>query len=81
MTLDIGITAPDYAWIGLFLTINLWWTFYDFYLCPKYGWPTMTGRFRYYLHQTVLGPIIFGLSVMIPATFLYHIFQTFAKFR
>lgn len=75
------MTAPDYAWLGIGLVINAWWLIYDFVLCPRYGWPTMSGRFRYYLHETVAGPLIFGLVVAIPATFLYHIFQVFTKFR
>lgn len=75
------LTAPDYAWIGLFANIMAWWTIYDFVLCPRYGWPTMTGQMRHYLHETVLGPLIFGLLVYIPAAFLYHIFQTFARYH
>ena len=73
--------APDYAWTGLFLFINAWWMIYDFILCPRFGWPTMTGQMRHYLHETVLGPLIFGLLVAVPAMFLYHIFETFARFR
>jgi hypothetical protein len=75
------MTAPDWAWAGLGVVIMAWWTVYDFYLCPRYGWVTMSGRFRYYLHETVAGPIVFGVTVMVPAVFLYHIFQTFTKYH
>lgn len=75
------LTAPDYAWIGLFTGGNTYWLIYDFVLCPRYGWPTMSGQFRHYLHETVAGPLIFGLVVAIPAVFLYHIFQTFARYH
>lgn len=75
------MTAPDYAWVGLAVVINVYWTVYDFVLAPRFGWPTMTGQMRHYLHETVAGPFIFGLLVAIPAVFLYHIFQTFARQR
>lgn len=75
------MTAPDYAWIGLALFVNAWWMIYDYILCPRFGWPTMTGQMRHYLHETVLGPLLFGLLCAIPAVFLYHIFQAFARFR
>lgn len=73
--------APDWAWVGLAILINVWWLFYDFVLCPKFGWATMTGQMRHYLHETVAGPLIFGLLVAIPSIFLYHIFQTFARYH
>lgn len=71
--------ASDYAWAGLFVFVNAWWLTYDYVLCPRYGWPTMTSQMRHYLHETVLGPFIFGLLVAIPAIFLYHIFQIFTQ--
>lgn len=75
------LTAPDYAWIGLFSVINAWWLIYDFVLCPRYGWPTMSGRFRYYLHETVAGPLILGGYIGLAVAFLYHIFQTFTRYH
>lgn len=75
------MTAPDCAWAGLILLINAWWTIYDFVLAPRYGWHTMSGQMRYYLHQTVIGPLVFGTVVAIPAVFLYHIFQIFTRYR
>lgn len=75
------MTGPDYAWAGLFILVNAYWLIYDFVLAPRYGWPTMSGRFRWYLHETVAGPLIFGLAAAIPAAFLWHIFQAFARFR
>lgn len=73
--------APDIAIVGLIVLINIYWTFYDFVLCRIYHWTSITDQIRHYLHETVLGPFIFGLLVAIPAIFLYHIFQTFAKQR
>ena len=73
--------GADWAWVGLAAVVTAWWTVYDFVIAPRYGWPTMSGRMRFYLHQTVLGPLIFGLFAAVPAAFLYHIFQEFAKQR
>lgn len=73
--------GADYAWTGLASLVMAYWMVYDFLLAPRFGWPSMSGRMRFYLHQTVLGPVIFALLVAIPAAFLYHIFQTFAKQR
>jgi len=75
------MTAPDWAWVGLAVFINAWWLTYDFVLAPRFGWPTMTGQMRHYLHETVLGPLLFGLLVLVPAAFMYHLFQAFSRQR
>lgn len=75
------LTAPDYAWLILVLVINAYWLIYDWVLCRAYHWVSMTGQMRHYLHETVLGPLIFGLLVAVPGIFLYHIFQSFTRQR
>ena len=73
------IEAPDIAWIILPLVINAYWMVYDFVLAPLFNWTSMTDRFRYYLHESVIGPILFGFMMMVIGTWLYHLFQQFGR--
>lgn len=75
------MTAPDYAWVGLAVAINAWWLIYDYAIAPRFGWPTMTGRMRYYLHETVAGPLIMGAFGFIVVAWFYHLFQHFSRQR
>lgn len=75
------MNPPDIAIVGLIVLINAYWIIYDFVLARMFHWISITDQIRHYLHETILGPFIFGILVAIPAIFLYHIFQTFAKQR
>lgn len=66
------MTAPAWAWVVLVLVINAYWLIYDFVLCPRYGWKTMTHQFQTWLHAPVAGPLMFGATMFVIGAFLWH---------
>jgi hypothetical protein len=63
--------APWIAWVLLIILINAYWTFYDFYLAPKYGWRMLTTEFRDGLN-TPFGCFIIGGTAFVVCTFTAH---------
>lgn len=63
-----------WAWLILLVLVNAYWLVWDFLLVPRFGWKTMTAQMQDWLHDPVVGPLMFGVLVAIPAIFLYHIF-------
>lgn len=64
--------APMWAWLILVVLVNVYWTFYDFVLAPHFKWEMMTTEFKEGLNNQVLGPFIFGLSILTVGAFFWH---------
>ena len=64
--------APQFAWLGLIVLVNVYWTFYDFVLAPMFRWEMMTTEYREGLNNPVFGPFIFGGTVLTVAAFFWH---------
>lgn len=60
-----------YAWIGIAALILFYVLAYDFW-AHFTGHPTMTSQFRDWLHDPIMGPILFGLWVAVPVALTYH---------
>lgn len=61
------------AWTGLALMNFLFVLAFDLWAHYTHN-TTLTGMVRDWLHDPVMGPIIFGLLLALPAGLMYHFF-------
>lgn len=59
------------AWLVLFVLINVYWIGYDLWAHFS-GHKAMTTQMRDWLHETLAGPLIFGLLGFVVCAFYYH---------
>jgi hypothetical protein len=71
----MGKDSAVLAWVGLLIFIFLWVLIYDVTAHYK-GWPTMTGQFRTWLHDPIMGPVVFGLWAFVFVALTFHFLVT-----
>ena len=67
----INRESAAFAWLVLFIGINIYWIGYDLW-AHHTGHKLMTTQFRDWLHETVAGPLIMGVCGFVVFAFFYH---------
>ena len=67
----VGGDSAVLAWIGIVVLIFCYVLAYDLW-AHFTGHLTMTAQFRNWLHDPIMGPIMFALWVAVPVGLTYH---------
>jgi hypothetical protein len=63
-----------FAWIGILVVTFLYVLAYDLW-AGHTGHLTMTAQFRRWLVAPIVGPVVFGLYIALPAGLTWHFFM------